>query len=245
MTRLFRENFWLYLLALLLPVFLAGAPSSAFGEPVEPPTAGFVSGNNVNVRGTPSLSGPVVGKLSGKGEEELVVIGISQEKDGDNWYHVLSENLGEGWISARFLRLEGENDPLRRFFLSLRRDFGVTRAEAGKRLGDPLKNEERIRTLGDMKIKAVETELFYPDGRVIYWTFSGRDALFGFDFEGGERHFGALAMGDSPDRTEEVLGPPVQVKNRVWTYFSGMNRIHIRFDRNARMDKFIFERDLF
>ena len=245
MTRLFRGNSRLYLLALLLPALLTGAPSSARGEPLEPPAAGFVSGDNVNVRGTPSLSGPVVGKLSGKGGEELIVIGTSQEKDGGRWYHVLSESLGEGWIYALFLRLEGENDPLWRFFLALRRDYGVNRAEAEKRLGDALKKEERTRILDGFKIKAMETEFFYPDGSVIYWTFSGRDALFGFDFEGGKRHFGPLAMGDNPDRIEEVLGPPVQVKNRVWTYFSGMSRIHIRFDRDARMDKFIFERDLF
>ncbi len=245
MRRLYRRNSGLYLLLLLLPALLTGVPSSACGEILEPPAAGFVSGNNVNVRETPSLSGTVVGKLSGKDGEELVVIGTSQGNDGELWYQVLSESLGEGWIYARFLRLEGEKDPLWRFFLSLRRDFGVTRAEAGKRLGAPLKKEERTRTPEDMKMKALETEFFYPDGSVIYWTFTGRDVLYGFDFEGGERHFGPLAMGDSPDRTEEILGPPVQVKNRVWTYFSGMSRIHIRFDRNARMDRFIFERDLF
>lgn len=245
MTLLFRRTFRLYLLVLLLPALLTGAPYSACGEPIEPPAAGFVSGNNVNVRGTPSLSGAVVGKLSEKEGEELIVIGNSRGTDEESWYHVLSESLGEGWVSARFLRLEGEKDPLWRFFLTLRRDFGVTRAEAQKRLGTPLKKEERTRTPEDTKMKALETEFFYPDGSVVYWTFSGRDALCGFDFEGGERHFGPLAMGDSPDRTEEVLGAPMQVKNRVWTYFSGMSRIHIRFDRDARMDRFIFERDLF
>ncbi|NLB84258.1 MAG: hypothetical protein GX791_08455 [Synergistaceae bacterium] len=127
----------------------------------------------------------------------------------------------------------------------MRRDFGITRAEAQKRLGPPLKKEERTSTLEDMKMTVLETELFYPDGSVVYWTFSGREALCGFDFEGGERNFGPLAMGDSPDRTEEVLGAPMQVKNRVWTYLSGMSRIHICFDRDTRIDRFIFERDLF
>lgn len=245
MTGLLRRNSRLYLLVLLLPVLLMAVPSSSGGEPLMPLAAGFTSRNNVNVRGTPSLSGPLVGTLSDRAGEELIVIGTSKEKDGESWYHILSESLGEGWISASFLRLEGENDPLWRFFLALRRDFGVNRAEAQKRLGPPLKKEERTHTPEDRKIKVVETELFYPDGSVIYWTFSGRDALFGFDFEGGERHFGPLAIGDDPDRVEEVLGAPEQVKNRVWTYFSGMSRIHICFDRDARMDRFIFERDLF
>lgn len=245
MTRPFRRNLRPYLLMLLLLVFWMGAPLTARGESNLPLAAGFTSRNNVNVRGTPSLSGPLVGTLSDRAGEELIVIGSSEGQDGEGWYHILSESLGEGWISGRYLRLEGENDPLWRFFLALRRDFGVNRAEAEKRLGNPLKKEERASTLEDKKIKIVETELFYPDGSVIYWTFSGRDALFGFDFEGGERHFGPLAMGDDFDRIEEVLGAPEQVKNRVWTYISGMSRIHICFDRDVRMDRFIFERDLF
>ena len=245
MTGFFIRTYRLYLLALLLPVLLMAAPSCSAGEAPLPLGAGFVSRNNVNVRGTPSLSGPVLGKLNVTEGEELIVIGMSEGEDGEGWYHLLSESLGEGWISARYLRLEGENDPLLRFFLALRRDFGVNRAEGQKRLGKPLKKEERTFTPEDSKIKVVETELFYPDGSVTYWTFSGRDALFGFDFEEGEMHFGPLAMGDDPDRVEEVLGAPEQVKNRVWTYFSGMSRIHIGFDRDIRMDRFIFERDLF
>ncbi|NLB84259.1 MAG: SH3 domain-containing protein [Synergistaceae bacterium] len=96
MTRFFKKTFRLYLLLLLLPALWTGAPSSACGEPLEPPAAGFVSRNNVNVRGTPSLSGAVVGKLNRTEGEELIVIGTFQGTDGESWYHILSESLGEG-----------------------------------------------------------------------------------------------------------------------------------------------------
>ena len=72
--------------------------------------------------------------------------------------------------------------------------------------------------------------------------------LVGADFEEGAA-FGPISFGDGPEKVERLLGEPHGVRNRVWTYHSGMRRVHIGFglgpDGDAAVNRLIFERDAF
>ena len=225
----------------------SGAPSRE--ELLERPAAGVVAGSNVNVRDRPSTKGKSLGRLGEDGYwEELVVVDAAPGDDGQIWYKILSEKLGEGWMHGRFLRFEGLDDPLGRFFMTLRRDFGTNPAMTERRLGKPLKTERKTFRPEDYPEDVTSVDLRYPGGNVVFWIMRKIPFLVEADFEEGVA-FGPIAFGDDSEKVERLLGDPHEVRNRVWTYHSGMRRVHIGFglgpNGEAAVNRLIFERDAY
>jgi len=164
-------------------------------------------------------------------------------EDGKTWFLVLSAKVGEGWIRGDFLRFEGLDDPLWRLLTLVRRDLGVTPNMTENRLGKPESRKNRTFLPEDRKEKVTETVLAYPEGSVVFWVQNNHSFLFSADFTGRISGFGKIPFGTEVDSVEKLLGPPHGVRNRVWTYHSGINRVHIRFDMDARVDRLILERD--
>lgn len=229
-----------------LAVF-AGSPAAAAlpqGEELRGrPAPAFVSGTGVNMRTGPSTSFKSLGKLSERASDELVAVDAAEGEDGKTWFLVLSERTGEGWIRGDFLRFEGMDNHLWRFITLVRRDIGVTPAMAVTRLGQPEKTQSRSFRPEDRPDEVTETELLYPGGTVVFWVLKDRAFLVSADFTGGISGFGKVTFGTDVDDVEKTLGPPHGVRNRVWTYHSGMSRIHIRFGMDTRVDRLILERD--
>ena len=223
--------------ALSLPL----APPADIGER---PAAAFITGQNVNLRGTPSMTGEILGRLSGISQEELVVVDCSLAKDGSWWYRILSERVGEGWVNGHFLEFQGLEDGLRRFCLGIRRDFGVTRDLAGKNLGKPQRTETISLNPEDMRVPVTESVYVYPFGKVVFWSWGGKDFLFSVQVT-GRRSFGGIWPGDGTEKVFRFLGSPREAKNRVWTWHSGMERISISFGADARAERLVYERDPF
>jgi len=227
--------------------YCSGAPSRE--ELLERPAAGVVAGSNVNVRDRPSTKGKSLGRLGEDGYwEELVVVDAAPGDDGRIWYKILSEKLGEGWMHGRFLRFEGLDDPLGRFFMTLRRDFGTNPAMTERRLGKPLKTERKTFRPEDYPEDVTSVDLRYPGGNVVFWIMRKVPFLVEADFEEGVA-FGPIAFGDDSEKVERLLGDPHEVRNRVWTYHSGMRRVHIGFglgpNGEAAVNRLIFERDAY
>jgi len=207
------------------------------------PAPAFVTGAGVNVRTGPSTASRSLGKLDGQASEELVATDGETGEDGKIWYLVLSGKVGEGWIRGDFLRFEGLDDPLWRLITRIRRDLGVTPAMAVSRLGKPDTTKSRSFRPEDRPEDVTETEMVYPEGTLVFWSMKDGAFLVSADFTGRIGGFGEVAFGADADAVEKLLGPPHGVRNRVWTYHSGMSRIHIRFDMDGRVDRLILERD--
>ena len=225
----------------------SGAPTRE--ELLERPAAAVLTGVNVNVRDRPSTKGKSLGRLGEDGYwEELVVVDAARGEGGQIWYKILSEKLGEGWMHGRFLRFEGLDDPLGRFFMTLRRDFGTNPQMTEQRLGKPLKTERKAFRPEDYPEDVTSVELRYPGGSVVFWIIRKVPFLVAADFEKGVA-FGRISFGDGPEEVERLLGEPHGVRNRVWTYHSGMRRVHIGFglgsNGEAAVNRLIFERDAY
>ncbi|MPM00126.1 hypothetical protein SDC9_46349 [bioreactor metagenome] len=240
----------------MLSVLLFAAFFTAFGSPAgaalpsgdelrEHPAPAFVTGAGVNVRTGPSTASRSLGKLDGQASEELVATDAATGEDGKIWYLVLSGKVGEGWIRGDFLRFEGLDDPLWRLAARIRRDLGVSPDMTENRLGKPENRQSRTFLPEDRKEKVTETVLTYPDGNVVFWIPKNGSFLVSADFTGRIGGFGNITFGAGVDAVEKLLGPPHGVRNRVWTYHSGMSRIHIRFGMDGRVDRLILERDTY
>ena len=100
----------------------------------------------------------------------------------------------------------------------------------------------------DYPENVTSVELRYPGGSVVFWIMRKIPFLVGADFEEGAA-FGPISFGDGPEKVERLLGEPHGVRNRVWTYHSGMRRVHIGFglgpNGEAAVNRLIFERDAF
>ena len=243
-----RKKGWFLLFILFAGlVFFAGSPAVAAlpsGEELRRrPAPAFVAGTGVNVRAGPSTSFKSLGKLSERASEELVAVDAGQGEDGKTWFLVLSERTGEGWIRGDFLRFEGLDDPLWRFITLVRRDLGVTPNMTENRLGKPESRHNRTFIPEDRKEKVTETVLAYPEGSVAFWVQKNGSFLVSADFTGRIVGFGKITFGTDVDDVEKTLGQPHGVRNRVWTYHSGMSRIHVQFNMDGRVDRLIFERD--
>lgn len=221
----------------------AAAPLPSGEELRERPAAAFVTGTGVNVRTGPSTASGSLGKLDGQASEELVATDAATGEDGKTWYLVLSERVGEGWVRGDFLRFEGMDDPLWRLLTLVRRDLGVNPGMTENRLGKPESRQNRTFLPEDRKEKVTETVLTYPEGNVVFWIPKNGSFLVSADFTGKIGGFGNITFGADVDAVEKYLGPPHGVRNRVWTYHSGMSRIHIRFGMDGRVDRLILERD--
>lgn len=207
------------------------------------PAPAFVTGAGVNVRTGPSTANKSLGKLDGGDSEELAAVDAVRGEDGKTWYLILSGKTGEGWIRGDFLRFGGLDDPLWRLLTRIRRDLGVTPVMAVSRLGKPDTTENRSFRPEDRPEDVTETEMAYPEGTLVFWSMKDGAFLVSADFTGRIGGFGEVAFGEDADAVEKLLGPPHGVRNRVWTYHSGMSRIHIRFDMDGRVDRLILERD--
>ncbi len=235
---------------LLLSADLAAAAGPSREELIEMPAAAVVTGRNVNFRSEPSTKGKILGRFGeGQAWEELLVVDAASGEDGHLWYKALSEHFGEGWISGRYLRFEGLDDQLWRFFLLVRRDFGTTPAMTERLLGKPLKIERQTFRPEDFSKDVTSVEMLYPEGKVIYWLIDMIPFLVELDFEGGARGFGPISFGDGPEKVEQVLGDPHDVRSWVWTYHSGMQRIHVGFrlgpNDEVKVARLLFERDAY
>ena len=243
-----RKKGWILLCVLSAGViFFTGIPAAASflsGEELRVrPAPAFVSGTGVNVRSGPSTAFKSLGKLDGKASEELAAVDAVRGEDGKTWFLVLSAKIGEGWIRGDFIRFEGLDDPLWRLITEIRRDLGVTPVMAVTRLGKPDSTESRFFRPEDRAEDVTETEMVYPEGSLVFWILKDSSFLISADFTGRIGGFGKIPFGAEADAVEKLLGPPHGVRNRVWTYHSGMSRIHIRFDMDARVDRLILERD--
>ncbi|MDI9370055.1 MAG: SH3 domain-containing protein [Synergistaceae bacterium] len=218
-------------------------------ELIEKPAAGTVAGKDVNVRDRPSTKGKALGRLGEEGYwEELVVIDAADGEDGETWYRVLSEKLGEGWIHGRFVGFEGLDDPIWRLTMAIRRDFGTSPEMTERLLGKPLSKESEAFRPEDWPWPedVTSVELRYQGGSVVFWIIRGVPFLVEADFEEGVS-FGPISFGDDSDRVESLLGQPHDVWNRVWTYHTGMRRVLVGFGMieggEPVVDRLIFERD--
>jgi len=221
----------------------AAAPLPSGEELRERPAAAFVTGTGVNVRTGPSTASGSLGKLDEQASEELVATDAATGEDGKTWYLVLSERVGEGWVRGDFLRFEGMYDPLWRLLTLVRRDLGVNPGMTENRLGKPESRQNRTFLPEDRKEKVTETVLAYPEGSVTFWILKKSSFLVSADFTGKISGFGAIPFGAGADAVEKLLGAPHGVRNRVWTYHSGMSRIHVQFNMDGRVDRLILERD--
>ena len=87
------------LLAALLLTFLLGGTVRAQST-VTPPTAGQVSVARLNLRSAPSISAPVVARLT----QDATVQILSASADG-RWYEVSTTNEQTGWLYAVYITL--------------------------------------------------------------------------------------------------------------------------------------------
>ncbi|OPZ60581.1 MAG: hypothetical protein BWY88_00457 [Synergistetes bacterium ADurb.Bin520] len=221
-------------------------PAPGREELIERPAAGVIVGRHVNLRDRPSTEGKILGRWEDGEQEELVVVDAARGEDGQTWYQVLSERRGEGWVHGRFLRFEGVDDPLGRFCMMLRRDFGTEPSMTERRLGKPEGVDYRTLRPEDHPGEVTAVELRYSGGRVVFWITEEGPFLTEVDFEGGVS-FGPISFGDAPGKVERLLGAPHGVDRSTWTYHSGMRRVIIGFSFDPEGDpgvnRMIFERD--
>ncbi len=236
-----------FFLLLVVPMGATRAFSAPGREELlERPAAGVIVGRHVNLRDRPSTEGRSLGRWGDGEQEELVVVDAARGEDGQTWYQVLSERLGEGWVHGRFLRFEGLDDPLGRFCMMLRRDFGTEPSMTERRLGKPEGVDRRTFHPEDYPGEVTAVELRNPGGRVIFWITEKGSFLTEVDFEKGVS-FGSIAFGDAPEKVSRLIGDPHEVDHRVWTYHSGMRRVIVGFGFDPEGDpvvnRMIFERD--
>lgn len=194
---------------LLLSVPLAANPTV---ESFEWPKSGMLVGERVNLRAGPSTSSKVIGRFADEYEGgELLVTGRSEGREEFLWYRVISHKFGEGWLYGKYIAVEEPEDPVRRYALKIREDFGLSPAQAVKRYGEPMKRSREKLHIPDVNVTAEMVTLEFHGHTAIYWDgvlqsveipagFMGfADILLGMDFSEAVFRLGTpiLQEGDS------------------------------------------------
>ncbi len=170
------------------------------------PKSGVVVGERVNLRSEPSTSSKVIGRFAHDYEGgELVVTGKSEGNEEFPWYRVLSHKYGEGWLYGKFIAVEEPEDPVRRYALKIRGDFGLSPALAVKMFGEPMKRtREKIR-IPDFNVTAEIVTLQFHGHTAAYWD----GYIQSVEIPAGFMGFADLLLGMDAGEAASRLGTPI------------------------------------
>ena len=217
------------LLAVLLLFALSGALSASGGDGnYEWPRSGFLTGTSVNLRERPSTGGKIAGRFASEHEGELLVAGKFDGGEEFPWYRVISAKFGEGWIYGKFLSVYEAGDPVQRYALKIRADFGISPAIAVKNWGEPTGRSERKKTIPDFKKTVTILTLTFHGHEAVYWD----GVLQSVEIPGGPMGFADILMGMDLAEATMLLGEPIREEKYGRLFSSERDDIGLEFDSN-------------
>ncbi|HPE66496.1 MAG TPA: SH3 domain-containing protein [Synergistales bacterium] len=188
---------------LLLSVPLAANPTV---ESFEWPKSGMLVGERVNLRSGPATSSKVIGRFVDEYEGgELLVTGRSEGREEFPWYRVVSHKFGEGWLYGKFIAVEEPEDPVRRYALKIREDFGLSPAQAVKMYGEPMKRSREKLHIPDFNVTAEIVTLEFHGHTAIYWD----GVLQSVEIPAGFMGFADILLGMDAEEAASRLGTPI------------------------------------
>lgn len=217
-------------LAALLLLTLSGTIfASDEEETYEWPRSGFLTGTSVNLREKPSTGGKIAGRFASEHDGgELLVIARFNGGEEFPWYRVISAKFGEGWIYGKFLSVFEPGDPVQRYALKIRADFGVSPQLALKYWGEPTGRSERKQTIPDFKKTVTILTLTFHGHEAVYWD----GVLQSVEIPGGPMGFGDILMGMDLAEATVLLGEPALEEKYGRVFISERDEIQLEFDSN-------------
>ena len=216
-------------LAVLLLFALSGALSaSGWEEKYEWPRSGFLTGTSVNLREKPSTGGKISGRFATEHEGEILVTGKFDGGEEFPWYRVISMKFGEGWIYGKFLSVYEPGDPVERYALKIRADFGISPALALKNWGEPTGRSERKKTIPDFNRTVTILTLTFHGHEAVYWD----GVLQSVEIPGGHMGFADILMGMDLAEATMLLGEPVREEKYGRLFSSERDDIGLELDSN-------------
>jgi len=214
-------------------IFLFAATVPLFANPTvesfEWPKAGLVKGSNVNLRSGPGTSAKPVGRFIHDYESaELVVTGKAETGEEYPWYRIISAEFGEGWIYGKYLFVEETDNPVRRYAMKVREDFGLSPDLAVKMYGEPMKKSERKMKIPDFKVTVWIETLSFHGHEATYWD----GVLQAVELPGGSMGFGDIIMGMDGEEAASRLGEPFEKEKYGWLFIHERDEIQIEMDKN-------------
>ena len=217
-------------LTVLLLFVLSGALSASGGEVnYQWPRSGFLTGTSVNLREKPSTGGKIAGRFASEHEGgELLVTAKFDGGEEFPWYRVISAKFGEGWIYGKFLSVYEAGDPVQRYALRIRADFGISPALAVKNWGEPTGRSERKKTIPDFKKTVTILTLTFHGHEAVYWD----GVLQSVEIPGGPMGFADILMGMDLAEATMLLGEPIREEKYGRLFSSERDDIGLEFDSN-------------
>ena len=216
------------LLAVLL-FALSGALSASGGEEkYEWPRSGFLTGASVNLRDKPSTGGKISGRFATEHEGEILVTGKFDGGEEFPWYRVISMKFGEGWIYGKFLSVYEPGDPVERYALKIRADFGISPVLAVEYWGEPQGRSERKKTIPDFNRTVTILTLTFHGHEAVYWD----GVLQYVEIPGGPMGFADILMGMDLTEATMLLGEPIREEKYGRLFSSERDDIGLEFDSN-------------
>ena len=194
--------------AVLACLFFLCAPIAANPtvESFEWPKSGRLTGERVNLRSEPSTSSKVIGRfLHDYDGGELLVTGRSERGDEFPWYRVVSHKLGEGWLYGKYIAVEEPEDPVRRYALKIREDFGLSPVLAVKMYGEPMKRSREKLRIPDFNVTAEIVTLEFHGHSAVYWD----GFLQSVEIPAGFMGFADILLGMDASEAASRLGTPI------------------------------------
>ena len=217
-------------LAVLLLFALSGTLSASNGEEnYEWPRSGFLKGTSVNLREKPSTGGKVGGQFASEHEAgELLVTGKFDGGEEFPWYRVISAKFGTGWVYGKFLSVYEAGDPVQRYALKIRADFGISPALALKNWGEPTERAERKKKIPDFNKTVTILTLTFHGHEAVYWD----GVLQSLEIPGGPMGFADILMGMDIAEATMLLGEPTREEKYGRFFSSERDDIELEFDSN-------------
>ncbi|MGI6782893.1 MAG: SH3 domain-containing protein [Aminivibrio sp.] len=210
---------WVFFAAALALV-LAALPAAANEEIYYWPLVGTVKGTNVNVRSGPGTSFKAVGKLSGGDmTPALPVTGTADTGEERPWYRVEHRAFGQGWIYGQFLSVEEPLSALSKYALRIKTDYGLTPSLAVKKLGKPVRQDNKKLRIPDFNVTVAVSILTYPGFESVYWD----GQLKSVTVSGKEGAFGDITAGMDADDAVSLLGRPAERDENKLVYYGSFS----------------------
>ena len=188
---------------LLLCCPLAANPTV---ESFEWPKSGRLTGERVNLRSEPSTSSKVIGRFMHDYEgRELLLTGRSEGREEFPWYRVVSHKFGEGWLYGKYVAVEEPEDPVRRYALKIREDFGLSPVLAVKMYGEPMKRSREKLHIPDFNVTVEIVTLAFHGHTAVYWD----GFLQSVEIPAGFMGFADILLGMDAAEAVSKLGTPI------------------------------------